>query len=306
MISIPNPCKEDFNKMTPTERGAYCTKCNTDTFDFRHLSDGQIYEILDEYKGQHICGRFKSSQLDGLSKQGYYNWKNQTSRTFQSKFVLACILVFGLTLFSCESEDERVIETIQIEQLIRDVGPKSQFINDNAHIEIKGVDLMDYVQEYDAVELENGCMIKEKAGEIEIKGNIIETEVNNYEYETAGAIAYNEVILSEEVIEIEDSTPNTSTLSVQELTDSRAFEATAYPNPTQINSTVAIDVENEGQYDVMMFNMNGQLIRQIHSGNLPEGRKTFEINMSNLKTGIYIIKVISQGQEETLKIQKIN
>jgi len=42
MISIPDPCSEDFTKMTPTERGAFCSKCQIDTFDFRNVSNNDI------------------------------------------------------------------------------------------------------------------------------------------------------------------------------------------------------------------------------------------------------------------------
>ena len=99
MISIPNPCSEDFDKMTPTEKGAYCKVCSTDTYDFRKLTDNQIYQIMDENKGKHICGRFTKGQIESLNAPAFFTWKNQTRRTFQSKFLLACVLVFWVDTF---------------------------------------------------------------------------------------------------------------------------------------------------------------------------------------------------------------
>ena len=46
MISIPKPCNENFSKMTPTQRGAFCSKCQIDTFDFREVSNQDINKII--------------------------------------------------------------------------------------------------------------------------------------------------------------------------------------------------------------------------------------------------------------------
>lgn len=304
MIAIPNPCSEDFNKMTPTEKGAYCGKCDTDTFDFRKLSNSEVYQIMEDHKGQHICGRFGVEQLKELNSN-FAVWKNQSRRTFQSKFLLACLLVFGLGLFSCENEEEAIIENIQVENVIQDMEPQIAHINSG--IDIQGIDLLDYIEPEVIEEAPILC-------ELETAGELYYTDVIS---ETAGVIAYDDYVLGGAVvydpvqlvnpisIETKDSTKST-TLSIQPLVDSRAFEATAFPNPTQNQSTIAIDVEEEGMFDVMMYDMNGSLIRNIHSGELLQGRQQFEVDMYDLNSGIYIVKIISQGQDETLKIQKVN
>ena len=138
MISIPDPCNEDFSKMTPTERGAFCNKCSIDTFDFRHLSTGEINTIIKDNAGQHLCGRFNKSQLEELNA-GFLNWKNQNPRVFQSKFILACIMVFGLTLFSCE--DEQAVQEINQIELTQENISKAKFINTD--VAITEIDLLD-------------------------------------------------------------------------------------------------------------------------------------------------------------------
>jgi hypothetical protein len=302
MITIPDPCKEDFSKMTPTERGAFCTKCSTDTFDFRNLSTTDINQIIKEHAGEHICGRFKKSQLQELNA-GFLNWKNQTRRTFQSKFLLACVLVFGLGLFSCENEENAIMNETNRTEITKSMDPIASFIN--KEFDIANIDLLDFVSE-DVLEPIIGYEImyeEEIAGDIAYEQDVI--EYNNHGTIMAGMIAYDPGYIT--YIEAEEvDTSKESTLAEPIEIDPKYFEATAYPNPTQMNSTIALDISEEGQFDIMMYDINGQLVNNIHSGNLSNGRQQFEVEMSHLNAGMYIVKVISQGQNETLKIQKIN
>lgn len=305
MIAIPDPCHEDFNKMTPTEKGAFCKVCSTDTYDFRHLTDGQIFQIMEDNKGGHICGRFTKDQLDNLNMPAYFAWKNQTARTFQSKFLLACLLVFGLGLFSCDDQSQEKLNEIQIEQVLQETEPQTAYINGNIDPEITNIDLLDYTVEPPICDLE-------------LQGDVISTE---HFYETAGVIAYDEPVQDDYVLggavvmtDINIIEPTTvqenegrDTLLADPIENNlHAFEATAFPNPTQGMSTIAIEVEKEGQFEVVMYNMAGQLVTSLHSGHLYIGRQTFEVDMSDFNSGMYIVKVISQGQNETLKIQKVN
>jgi hypothetical protein len=61
-INIPEPCHEDWNKMTPKEQGRHCAACNKTVVDFTKKTDEQIIKAL-ESEGK-LCGRFKNQQLD--------------------------------------------------------------------------------------------------------------------------------------------------------------------------------------------------------------------------------------------------
>lgn len=60
-ISIPKPCHEDWNKMTPDEKGRHCKVCQKSVFDFTSKTDEYIAKTFTE--NTNICGRFKSTQL---------------------------------------------------------------------------------------------------------------------------------------------------------------------------------------------------------------------------------------------------
>lgn len=123
-IGIPDPCSEDWNKMTPTDKGAYCGKCQFDVIDFTQMSPEQIRETLKENSGKKTCGHISKTQMD-LVNTNYHLWDNQPPKVLRSKFLYACLIVFGMTLFTgCESNSHEY-EVGDIEQpvgMIDDVG----------------------------------------------------------------------------------------------------------------------------------------------------------------------------------------
>lgn len=77
-INIPEPCHEDWNKMTPKEQGKHCAACNKTVIDFTKQTDEQIIKTF-EASGK-LCGRFKTQQLNReivlarKDKNNYLSW----------------------------------------------------------------------------------------------------------------------------------------------------------------------------------------------------------------------------------------
>lgn len=61
-IRIPEPCHEDWNQMTPTDKGKFCSVCTKEVFDFTKVTDEELVKRVNN--NEKICGRFKSSQLN--------------------------------------------------------------------------------------------------------------------------------------------------------------------------------------------------------------------------------------------------
>ncbi|MEP2935113.1 MAG: carboxypeptidase-like regulatory domain-containing protein [Gilvibacter sp.] len=61
-LSIPEPCHEDWNKMTPQDKGRFCDSCEKVVVDFTGKSDVTIANHLRDHK--NVCGRFNVSQLN--------------------------------------------------------------------------------------------------------------------------------------------------------------------------------------------------------------------------------------------------
>lgn len=101
-ISIPTPCHEKWNEMSPNEKGAFCNVCSKTVVDFTSLSDEEVKNYFFQ-NGQHkTCGRFRNDQLTNpddplprLLAQSIPFWK---------KFLAIVLFVFGSFLTGCHDE----------------------------------------------------------------------------------------------------------------------------------------------------------------------------------------------------------
>jgi len=66
-ITIPKPCHEDWDKMTPNNNGRFCSSCSKTVVDFTNMSPNEIQMYYQQHS--NVCGRFKNSQLDSLTIQ---------------------------------------------------------------------------------------------------------------------------------------------------------------------------------------------------------------------------------------------
>ena len=117
-ISIPKPCHEDWNQMTPNEKGSFCDKCCKTVIDFTNKSAEEIKNTLLAENGKKVCGRFMSDQLDekpkpvfNLNIPLYLLPKNISHR---KSFAIALFFAFGTSLFSCRTTEDHIVGDIAI------------------------------------------------------------------------------------------------------------------------------------------------------------------------------------------------
>lgn len=65
-ITIPKPCHEDWNQMTPDETGRFCNSCAKSVIDFTKMKTPEIQQYFIQNQGKKICGRFNNEQLDSV------------------------------------------------------------------------------------------------------------------------------------------------------------------------------------------------------------------------------------------------
>ncbi len=60
-LNIPEPCHEDWQQMSPTQKGKFCDSCQKEVIDFTKLSSTEIARKTKN--ATQLCGRFTQSQL---------------------------------------------------------------------------------------------------------------------------------------------------------------------------------------------------------------------------------------------------
>lgn len=63
-LTIPTPCHENWDGMTPSEKGKFCGSCQKQVIDFSNMSDRQVAQFFKKPSTGSVCGRFMSDQLD--------------------------------------------------------------------------------------------------------------------------------------------------------------------------------------------------------------------------------------------------
>lgn len=100
-ISIPEPCNENWNQMTPNEKGRFCDLCSKTVVDFTNKTEEQILSIISKNTDSKICGRISITSPLSISisiPQSVLKKKH----SFHKAFLLALLICMGTTLFSCK------------------------------------------------------------------------------------------------------------------------------------------------------------------------------------------------------------
>ena len=63
-LTIAEPCHENWDGMTPVEKGKFCGSCQKQVVDFSDMSDRQVAEFFKKPSTGSVCGRFMTDQLD--------------------------------------------------------------------------------------------------------------------------------------------------------------------------------------------------------------------------------------------------
>ena len=94
-VSIPNPCHEKWEKMSPTQNGKHCQSCAKNVIDFTSFTQEEIEQFLKN--NPHACGRFYNHQISRDAP---------TSPVSQSQLKYACsLLLVALSSNQLYSQD---------------------------------------------------------------------------------------------------------------------------------------------------------------------------------------------------------
>ena len=78
-LSIPKPCQENWQAMTPSQQGRFCNACAKEVIDFSTMTDHEVLNYFVKKGDAKVCGRFIPEQLDKplqlpVAKKWNVNW----------------------------------------------------------------------------------------------------------------------------------------------------------------------------------------------------------------------------------------
>ena len=63
-LQVSQPCHENWDKMTPVDKGRFCDSCQKAVHDFTGMSDAQLIAFFKKPSNGSVCGRFYNDQLE--------------------------------------------------------------------------------------------------------------------------------------------------------------------------------------------------------------------------------------------------
>ncbi|MBB4800333.1 hypothetical protein HNP37_000372 [Flavobacterium nitrogenifigens] len=119
-ISIPEPCHENWDEMTPKDNGRFCVSCSKTVVDFTAMLPEEIQQYFISHK--NVCGRLKNEQLGKINIQ-IPSQILYSQIHYHKMFLLALFIAMGTTLFSCQDKDGNKQKIDKVE-VVEDVKPE--------------------------------------------------------------------------------------------------------------------------------------------------------------------------------------
>lgn len=126
-LYIPEPCSEDWESMSPQEKGRFCSVCNKCVIDFTQKNPLEIRQIIDEKRNAdvQVCGRFYDYQLNTSDspKRIESRFLKYIPSGFQNSRMVLSIFSFLLFLTGCSKPKPEVYATTGVVVEIEEDSP---------------------------------------------------------------------------------------------------------------------------------------------------------------------------------------
>lgn len=309
-IQVPSPCNENWNQMTPSEKGRFCSLCAKTVVDFTLMSDAEIKSYLSVRKKDTVCGRFANSQLNRpltYSKELSYS----------QKMVVVLFLVFGSMLFSCKFdnsstlgevsaiEDARLYRTMGSPMLVRESLDVNE-CEDADRLQLRKVEVEDPENMVDCatVDSENEIVLNEFVYvENDTANEDIDTDIVMHTF-TMGMTVLN-ITENESDSLIESNQDPESLNCIDEEAKVNTVIASQgvaiFPNPAADNAMVSYVLKESALVSISVIDLQGRICKEIlNAGFQDASGYSFPVNVSSLSNGSYVLQLMVDGAISTV------
>jgi hypothetical protein len=320
-IQIPEPCHEDWNKMTPVQQGRYCQSCSKEVVDFSLMTDQEIMNFVSMPRGK-TCGNFSSDQLNRVIKEPATPAKKRVWAVMLS-FLLPLLVSnkvkaqLGKPKITIVPESKRLTGMIAFRRdTIATVQPQQFYVHgtvtdslgnpvEGASVIIKGthigVPANDKGQFDILISNRKDAILKVSS----IGYNSSELKVVSDTTNLKITLQSSEDTLSDIVLKpIGLQRHSSGMLAIvrtktirNEVVDTiknliKPSLLNVYPNPASRSGFVNVQPKHVGSYQLRLVDNNGTLIQQ-NSFTISAKRQAYQLEVpSTIATGIYYVNVI--------------
>lgn len=318
-VHIPTPCHENWDAMTPAQQGRFCQSCAKTVVDFSLMTDSEVLNYFGKATG-NTCGRFANDQL----QRPLQPVKQDKRKGWWIAAMMPLLMMFeraGAQKKNSKPKEDTIIVTSPI--MLGMVMPAPVPANDT--IKGKVVDTLGNPIPFASISI-NG---KYKGIDADSSGEFsIPIATKNYSTQLeASAIGYStgkidiDGEMDKYVIVLKSLENKLAPFTI--LDDSKritkggawavcTIRVTAkdtilkilnpafkiYPNPAPRGSSVNIDVKEEGNYSIQLFDNSGKLV-QVNTFNALKGLTQTTINIpQTVAAGMYYIRLINEQNKK--------
>jgi hypothetical protein len=314
-ISIPTPCHEDWGKMTPDAKGAFCASCQKSVYDFTNKSDEEIISVFEKKGKEKVCGRFAPAQL---SRPIVSFGNASVSNSRLAKFVCALMLVFGAALFNgmeAFGQDIIIKGDVKREVLgkpsVCTTISRTELVKDSVEEVIVNEETIGDIEiEEDPIELLTGdtviaetlpndtlVIVEEPLDTVE---TIDTVEMINY---IAGGISI-VVIEPEEIIPTVEEPEEESIVTEETISlPVSEFDVSVSPNPSSGELLLSYELESIMPVKIDLFDLSGKLMKTLaqQTKQYP-GKYNVSYSIADLPNGIYNVMIITGDRKVSKKV----
>jgi len=306
-LSIPKPCHENWDVMTPSEKGKFCGSCQKTVIDFTEMSDRHIAEFFKK-PSTSVCGRFYQNQLYkeiDLPKKRI-PWLKYFFQIALPAFLVSikanaqktkvlmgdttyCIQTMGFV--SSKAIAEKSTEPNVVNgQIIDQDGNKIAFAtiiikNSQVGIQSDGDGKFQLKAHPDSTLVFSAVGYRTK-----------EIKLNDQTNDLLVSFERVDMVLSGEVVVVGYTIRKKSkpVPIVKKISDTAFKKFSIYPSPAQRNSLVNINLKklDAGNYNISIINLNGDIV-QTDEKDISSKNKLVSLGLKNVAAGTYFVRLIN-------------
>jgi len=311
-LQVANPCHENWDKMTETDKGRFCLSCQKEVIDFSIMTDQQILQQISKASGG-FCGKFNNGQLNRDIKE------NKKQRLTWYKYFIHVSLPALLLTNKLSAQQTRTIgDTIVCtsNQPVRmgkvaatDVASKEKFIIEGKVVDeigapIPGASVKIKETKY-GVSADNAgnfrFEIKDSAKHIKLLVSAVgfetkEIAINQNDNQQNIVLSLRQMVLGEMGVVVTRTRKKKPVLQqIKDTITNICYKESieVYPNPIHFGSTLNIDfdVKEIGEYNILVSNISGQPLLQKRIMLTSKNHNEQMSLTQNFSDGLYFVTV---------------